>query len=99
MIVEEGDRVRQGQVIAVMDDSNLRGQLTQMQGQLAQQEADLQRLIAGNRPEDIAQKQARLNRAKAELRQHQADVNSNQLLYESGTISRQTYQPASYHCP
>lgn len=94
LLVREGDRVRQGQVIAVMDDSNLRGQLTQMQGQLAQQEANLQRLIAGNRPEDIAKAQARMNSAQAELRQATEDLNSNQSLYQSGAISRQTYQKA-----
>jgi HlyD family secretion protein len=67
--VKEGDRVTQGQVIAVMDDSNLRGQLTQMRGQLGQQEANLQRLIAGNRPEDIAKAEAQLAEAEANLQQ------------------------------
>jgi HlyD family secretion protein len=67
--VKEGDRVRQGQVIATMDDSNLQGQFIQMQGQLAQQEANLQRLMAGNRPEDIAKAEAQLAEAEANLQQ------------------------------
>jgi HlyD family secretion protein len=65
--VKEGDRVRLGQVIATMDDSNLRGQIMQYQGQLAQQEANLKRLQAGNRPEDIAKAQAQLTEAQASL--------------------------------
>lgn len=69
LLVKEGDRVRQGQVLAVMDDSNLQGQLLQMRGQLAQQEANLQRLIAGNRPEDIAKAEAQLAEARANLQQ------------------------------
>jgi HlyD family secretion protein len=69
LLVKEGDQVRQGQVIATMDDNNLRGQFTQMQGQLAQQEANLQRLIAGNRPEDIAKAEAQLAEAEANLQQ------------------------------
>lgn len=69
LLVEEGDRVRQGQVIAIMDDSNLRGQLIQAQGQLSQQEANLQRLIAGNRREDIARAEAQLAEARAQLGQ------------------------------
>jgi HlyD family secretion protein len=72
LLVKEGDQVRQGQVIALMDDSNLRGQLLQYQGQLAQQEANLQRLQAGNRPEDIAKAEAQLAEAKANLQQLQA---------------------------
>jgi HlyD family secretion protein len=69
LLVKEGDRVSQGQAIAIMDDSNLRGQYQQMQGQLAQQEANLQRLIAGNRPEDIAKAEAQLAEAEANLQQ------------------------------
>ena len=62
LLVKEGDRVTQGQVIAVMDDSNLRGQL-------AQQAANLQRLQAGNRREDIAKAEAQVAEARANLQQ------------------------------
>jgi HlyD family secretion protein len=67
--VKEGDRVTQGQTIAVMDDANLRGQMIQMQGQLAQQTANLKRLQAGNRQEDIAKAQALVAEARANLDQ------------------------------
>ena len=67
LLVKEGDTVKSGQIIAYMDDSNLQGQLTQARGQLAQAEANLQKLIAGNRPQDIAQAQAQLQEAQANL--------------------------------
>nr|WP_245894330.1 biotin/lipoyl-binding protein [Chamaesiphon polymorphus] len=72
LLVKEGDRVKQGQVIAVMDDSSLRGQLVQYQGQLLQQQANLQRLKAGNRPQDIAKAEAQLAKVRANLQQLQA---------------------------
>jgi HlyD family secretion protein len=72
LLVKEGDRVSHSQVIAVMDDSSLRGQLLQYQGQLAQQQANLQRLQAGNRPEDIAKAAAQLAEVKASLQELQA---------------------------
>jgi HlyD family secretion protein len=72
LLVKEGDRVRQGQVIALMDDSNLRGQLAQYQGQLAQQQANLQRLQMGNRPQEIAKAEAQLAEVTANLQQLQA---------------------------
>jgi HlyD family secretion protein len=72
LLVKEGDRVRQGQVIALMDDSSLRGQLAQYQGQLLQQQANLQQLQAGNRPQDIAKAEAQLAEVKANLQQLQA---------------------------
>jgi HlyD family secretion protein len=72
LLVKEGDIVKQGQILAYMDDSNLQGQFTQARGQLAQQEANLQKLIAGNRPQDIASAQAVLDEAQANLQKAQA---------------------------
>jgi HlyD family secretion protein len=72
LLVKEGDRVRQGQVVALMDDSSLRGQLAQYQGQLLQQQANLQLLQAGNRPQDIARAEAQLAEVRANLQQLQS---------------------------
>src|ERR671932_1909653 len=69
LLVKEGDTVKQGQVVAYMDDSNLQGQLTQARGQVAQAQANLQKLLAGNRPQDIAQAQAQLEGVEASLQQ------------------------------
>jgi HlyD family secretion protein len=68
LLVKEGDVVKQGQVLAYMDDSNLQGQLIEDQGKLAQAKADLRKFIAGNRPQDIAQAQAKLEELEATLR-------------------------------
>jgi HlyD family secretion protein len=72
LLVKEGARVRQGQVIATMDDASLRGELAQYQGQLLQQQANLQRLKAGNRPQDIAKAEAQLAEVQANLQQLKA---------------------------
>lgn len=72
LLVKEGDRVRQGQVLAYMDNSNLQGQLTQSRAQLAQQEANLNKLLNGNRPQEIAQAQAQLVEAQAKLQELEA---------------------------
>jgi multidrug efflux pump subunit AcrA (membrane-fusion protein) len=44
-LVNQGDLVKQGQVVAYMDNSNLLGQLTQNQGQLASAQANLQNYL------------------------------------------------------
>ncbi len=72
LLAKEGDLVKAGQIVAYMDDSNLRGQLTSAQGQLAQAEANLQKAQAGNRPQDIAQAQGALDEAQANLQKVQA---------------------------
>ncbi|WP_138505883.1 efflux RND transporter periplasmic adaptor subunit [Nostoc sp. PA-18-2419] len=79
LLVKEGDIVKQGQILAYMDDSNLRGQLTSAQGQLAQAEANLQKAQAGNRPQDIAQAQAQLDEAEANLQKVQAGNRSQDI--------------------
>ncbi|WOB45504.1 hypothetical protein HNI00_21985 [Thermoleptolyngbya oregonensis NK1-22] len=53
-VLGKGDRVSEGQVLAYMDDSNLRGELVQGQGQLDAAQARLARSQAGNRPQEIA---------------------------------------------
>jgi HlyD family secretion protein len=79
LLVKEGDRVRQGQIVAYMDNSNLQGQLTQARGQLAQQEANLNKLLNGNRSEDIAQAEAQLAEAQAKLQQLEAGNRSEDI--------------------
>ena len=67
LFVKEGDSVEKGQILAQMDDSNLQGQLTQNRGQLASAEANLQKLLNGNRSQDIAAAKAQLAEQQATL--------------------------------
>ncbi len=94
LLVKEGDAVQQGQVLAYMDDSNLQGQLRQAQGNLVAAEANLQRVSAGNRPQDTNQAKAKLQDAQFALRQAEDDLQRNQSLYQSGAISKQVADTA-----
>ncbi|MEM6453233.1 MAG: efflux RND transporter periplasmic adaptor subunit [Cyanobacteria bacterium P01_D01_bin.105] len=88
LLIEEGDRVTAGQVVALMDDSNLRGELLQVQGQLAQQEANLARLIAGDRPEDIARAEAQLAEAEASLRELRSGSRNQEISQGEARLQR-----------
>ena len=97
IVVEEGDTVEAGRILAYMDDSDLEGQLIQAQGQLAAGQANLSRLVAGNRPQEIAQVAADLASAEASLRQAEEDLRRYEALYTQGAISAQevtTYRTA-----
>ena len=74
LLVKEGDSVQQGQVLAYMDTSNIQGQLRQAQGNLAAAVANVQKLVNGNRTQDIATAKAQLAEQNANL---QKLVNGN----------------------
>ncbi|PZU97389.1 MAG: efflux transporter periplasmic adaptor subunit [Pseudanabaena sp.] len=67
LLVEQGDRVTRGQVVARMDNTNLIPQLFQAQASAAASEANLVKLRNGNRAEDIASAQARVESARGRL--------------------------------
>ncbi|MBW4538812.1 MAG: efflux RND transporter periplasmic adaptor subunit [Myxacorys chilensis ATA2-1-KO14] len=89
LLVDEGDAVQAGQVVAYMDDSSLRGQLLGAQGSLEAAQANLKKVETGNRPEEVAQAQATVASAEANLRQSESDLNRYDQLYKSGAISAQ----------
>ncbi|HLO88956.1 MAG TPA: efflux RND transporter periplasmic adaptor subunit, partial [Nostocaceae cyanobacterium] len=67
LYVEQGDTVEQGQIIARMDNSEIKMRILQYQANLAQAKAQLAEAEAGSRPEEIAQARARLRQAEAQL--------------------------------
>lgn len=71
LLVEQGDKVKAGQIIARMDSAELQAQIVQSRARLAQAQAQLDKALAGSRPEEIAQSRARLEQAQAQLEQAQ----------------------------
>jgi HlyD family secretion protein len=65
VLVEEGDAVHKGQVLARLDTSRLLPQLAQAEATVAAQKAVVDRLRNGSRPEEIAQARANLVAARA----------------------------------
>jgi HlyD family secretion protein len=66
VLVQEGDRVHQGQILARLDTNRLEPQVAQARAQLAAQQAVVERLHNGSRPEEVAQARAALDSAKAD---------------------------------
>jgi HlyD family secretion protein len=65
--VEQGQTVKKGQIIARMDNSEIKMRIIQYKANLAQAKAQLAESLAGTRPEEIAQGKARLDQAQAQL--------------------------------
>ncbi|MGA2017238.1 MAG: efflux RND transporter periplasmic adaptor subunit [Opitutaceae bacterium] len=67
VLAQEGDKVARGQILARLDTSRLRPQVAVTEAEVEAQEAAVQRLHNGSRPEEIAQAQANVASAKADL--------------------------------
>jgi HlyD family secretion protein len=66
VLVQEGDRVHKGQVLARLDTSRLEPQVAEHVAEAAAQRAVVARFHEGNRPEEIAQARANLQSAIAD---------------------------------
>lgn len=66
VLVQEGDRVRKGQLVARLDTRRLEPQVAQAEAQVAAQRQVVQRLRSGSRPEEIAQARANVESANAD---------------------------------
>ncbi|HWL04685.1 MAG TPA: efflux RND transporter periplasmic adaptor subunit [Xanthobacteraceae bacterium] len=91
VLVEEGATVHKGQVVARLDTARLQPQVDQVNAQVAAQQANLDRLRNGNRPEEIAQGQASLTSAQAQERDAQLRYERQVALLEKSVTSRQAY--------
>jgi HlyD family secretion protein len=94
LLVEQGDRVVKGQVVAEMDRSDLEGRLQEVEGTIAQAKARLDRLKEGTRTEQVGQAQARLESLKVGLTLSQSRYKRNQGLFETGAISQDALDAA-----
>jgi len=67
VLVQEGDRVKRGQMLARLDTDRLKPEAAEAEAEAEAQQAVVQRLHHGSRPEEIAQARANVASAKADL--------------------------------
>jgi HlyD family secretion protein len=97
VLVQEGDRVRAGQVLARLDESRLAPQVAQADAQRAAQAAVVERLHNGSRPEEIAQGKANVEAAEADVgnaRAHYDRLRSAAATSGGGAVSQQELDDA-----
>ena len=74
MTIAEGDRVKQGQVVAQLDTRDIELALQRARAERSQADAQLRLLQAGARAEDIRQAEAQAAAAAADVQAAQADL-------------------------
>lgn len=86
--VDEGDHAEKGQVVAVLDDSDLQRELAQRQGEVQTAQAAVDELLAGSRPEEIAQAKAAAEKAQNALDDLLAGARPEEIAAAEATVAR-----------
>jgi HlyD family secretion protein len=93
-LVSEGDVVSAGQIIARLDRIELAQQVALQQAEVQAAAADLAELEAGSRPEEIAQGEAAVRRARAEEERWRAEAARQSDLYAQDIVSAREREAA-----
>jgi HlyD family secretion protein len=84
-----GDFVRQGQIVARLDDSEIQAQLRQGQATLAGAKARLAEVLAGSRPQEINRASADTDRLAADMKNAERAYQRSTELARAGVIAQQ----------
>jgi HlyD family secretion protein len=84
MLVQEGDRVKKGELIATLDDTRFVARLAQAEGQMRNEEQILAKLLAGSRPEEIAQAKATMEALYATYQNDEINYHRSERLVNTG---------------
>lgn len=95
LLVDEGDEVKAGQVIATLDTVYFNDDLALSQAQKEQAYANYQRLLNGSRPEEIEQVKAQESKARATLDRAEQDMERAKQLIKQKAISQQEFDSAN----
>jgi HlyD family secretion protein len=94
VLVDQGQPVQQGQVIARMDNRDIQAKLLESRAQVAELQAKLAEVRRGNRVEVIAQAEARVRASQARVQEAEARLNMAQqvlkryqMVYGEGGVS------------
>ncbi|MEO1428746.1 MAG: efflux RND transporter periplasmic adaptor subunit [Cyanobacteria bacterium J06633_8] len=97
VLVDEGDRVSKGAVLAKLDTANLQAQRRSLVAQKAQAEARLVELKNGARREQIRAARARVRDIEKQLKLEELKSNRRKYLYEEGAISREQFDEVAFN--
>jgi HlyD family secretion protein len=94
IVVDEGDRVKAGQELARLDQSELSARRQQATAQLASAQATLNELERGSRTEEVQQGRDQLASSNQRLEDAQRDLDRTKRLFDGGAVSRETLDKA-----
>jgi len=89
VLADEGDAVKKGQVLAVLVNDDYRAAVLAAQANLADKQANLEKVVHGARQQERAEALAAASEAEANMKNAQADMQRRERLYQKGVVSRE----------
>jgi HlyD family secretion protein len=94
ILVQEGDRVKRGQILARVETSRLEPQLAQAEATTAAQREAVERLRNGSRPQEIAEARANVESARADAINAREQYERRKTLAANSIVSQQDLENA-----
>ncbi|MGA8313754.1 MAG: efflux RND transporter periplasmic adaptor subunit [Terriglobales bacterium] len=90
--VEEGDTVRKGQVLAVLQNEDYRAEVLSAQAQVLAKEATLRKVVNGARSQERSEALSTVRAAEAVMNNARSEMDRRQKLFDAGVISRDEFE-------
>lgn len=94
VLVDEGDKVAEGQIVARLIDDEYRARVAQGRASVALREAELERTLNGARGQERREAQAQVREAQAQLEQARLDLARREPLAGAGHVSKEALDRA-----
>lgn len=94
LLVDRGDTVKAGQILARLDSQDIRAQLAQARAARQAAAARLDEALAGSRPQEIERARAALEEAEANLQTAKVNLDRALRLHERGVLAKQALDEA-----
>jgi HlyD family secretion protein len=94
LLLQEGDWVENGKILAKLDDEDLRHRFELAKATLNSAQAKLNKLLAGSRPEELREAEVALHQAQFDLENKQAHYERMKVLFEGHVIPKETLDNA-----
>jgi HlyD family secretion protein len=92
VLVDEGDHVHRGQIIAVLNNDDYAARIQTERAEIEIREAELRRVVNGSRQQERSEAQAAVREADAVMANARAEMNRRESLLRSGDISRSDFE-------
>ncbi len=89
VLVEEGDAIRRGQVLAELENGDYRAEVESAKASVVAKEATLRKVINGARHQERDEAWSSVNEARAVMENAQSEWHRRQELFAAGVVSRE----------